>query len=71
MKDLLFLAAGLLIFLYGMLRLGEQVQRLFTVRIRQLIRYAVRRPFTGLLTGITATVFFQSSSAVTVSPSAW
>ncbi|MGV8080903.1 MAG: Na/Pi cotransporter family protein [Syntrophales bacterium] len=66
MKDLLFLAAGLLIFLYGMLRLGEQVQRLFTVRIRQLIRYAVRRPLTGLLTGITATVFFQSSSAVTV-----
>ncbi len=66
MKDVLFLAAGLLLFLYGMLRLGEQVQRLFTVRIRQLIRYAVRRPLTGLLTGIGATVFFQSSSAVTV-----
>jgi phosphate:Na+ symporter len=66
MKDFLFLAAGLLIFLYGMLRLGEQVQHLFTVRVRQLIRYAVRRPLTALLSGIGATVFFQSSSAVTV-----
>jgi phosphate:Na+ symporter len=65
-KDILFFIAGLFIFLYGMAKLGEEVQRFFTVRIREYILYAVKKPLYGLMTGITSTIFFQSSSAVTV-----
>ncbi len=59
-------SAGVVLFLFGMLRLSHVIQRLFTDRIRTYIRYAVQRPFWGLLTGIVATILFQSSSATTV-----
>ncbi len=65
-KDILFFAAGLMLFLYGMAKLGEEVQRFLTIRIREYIHTAVKRPLNGLLTGIASTIFFQSSSAVTV-----
>jgi len=65
-KDILFFTAGLFLFLYGMAKLGEEVQRFMTVRIREYIRYAVKKPLYGLLTGTGSTIFFQSSSAVTV-----
>ncbi|MBP8981048.1 MAG: Na/Pi cotransporter family protein [Syntrophobacterales bacterium] len=62
----LLLSAGIILFLFGMMKLSAVIQQLFTARVRDYIKYAVQRPFFGLLTGVAATVLFQSSSATTV-----
>ena len=55
------------LFLFGMLRLSEEVQRYFSgTRLRDYFKFAVERPFFGLLTGVAATVLFQSSTATSV-----
>ena len=55
------------LFLFGMLRLSEEVQRYFSgARLRGYFKFAVERPIFGLLTGITATILFQSSTATSV-----
>jgi len=64
-KEILLLSAGIILFLFGMMKLSMTVQQLFTLRIREYIKYAVKKPLYGLLTGITTTVLFQSSSATT------
>jgi phosphate:Na+ symporter len=61
----LFLA-GLSLFLLGMVKLSEQMQRVFSSRIREYIRISVRKPFYGLIMGLVTTIFFQSSSAATL-----
>ncbi|MDX9744975.1 MAG: Na/Pi cotransporter family protein [Syntrophales bacterium] len=66
MKVFFLLSTGLILFLYAITQLGTAVQRLFTFRIRKYIQYIVRRPLSGLLTGVITTIFFQSSSAATV-----
>ncbi|HBH86010.1 MAG TPA: hypothetical protein DDY17_00190 [Syntrophaceae bacterium] len=66
MKELLLFITGLILFLVGVVRLSTEVQQLFTVRIREYIKYSVKRPVYGLLTGIVTTILFQSSSATTL-----
>jgi phosphate:Na+ symporter len=66
MKELLLFITGLMLFLVGVMRLSTDVQQLFTVRIREYIKYSVKRPVYGLLTGILTTILFQSSSATTL-----
>lgn len=66
MKELFLFIAGIILFLVGMVKLSTDVQQLFTVRIREYIKYSVKRPLYGMLTGIATTVLFQSSSATTV-----
>ncbi len=66
MKEILIFASGLVLFLFGMRKLSAGVQQLFTSRIREYIKYSVRRPVYGLLTGIITTILFQSSSATTL-----
>lgn len=66
LTDILTLCLGLVLFLFGMMKLSESVQGLFTSRIRGYIRFAVERPVHGLLTGMIATALFQSSSATTL-----
>jgi phosphate:Na+ symporter len=61
----LFLA-GIALFLLGMLKLTSQMQSVFSSRIRGYIRFSVRKPFYGLLTGLFTTIIFQSSSATTL-----
>ena len=63
MKEVLIFASGIVLFLFGMRKLSAGVQQLFTSRIREYIRYSVRKPVYGLLTGIGTTILFQSSSA--------
>jgi phosphate:Na+ symporter len=60
----LFITA-LLIFLYAVAKLNSEVQKLFTDRVRQYIRYSARTPLSGLVTGMLSTVLFQSSSTTT------
>jgi len=64
--NIFLFGAGIALFLFGMLRLSHGIQKLFTARIRAYIRYAVKKPFWGLITGVIATILFQSSSATTV-----
>ncbi|MGD0232725.1 MAG: Na/Pi cotransporter family protein [Syntrophorhabdales bacterium] len=61
-----FFAAGLIFFMIGVMRLSALVRVFFTSRIREYIRYAVRKPVYGVVTGVVATVFFQSSTTTTV-----
>ncbi len=66
-REILLFAAGITLFLFGMMRLSEEVQQyLSNVRIRQFFRLAVERPLYGLATGIVTTVLFQSSTATSV-----
>jgi len=64
-KEPLIVICGIVLFLVGMINLSSSVRKLIDVRIREYIKYAVGRPFYGLLTGIFSTIIFQSSSAST------
>jgi phosphate:Na+ symporter len=66
MRETLLFCAGLILFLIAMAQLSAGVQKLFTARLRSAIRYAVRKPVYGVLTGIGATILLQSSSATTL-----
>lgn len=58
-------ASGIILFMFGLVRLGHQVQRLFTPRMRRFITVSIGRPLFGLASGAVATVLFQSSSMIT------
>ena len=58
-QEILLFLAGIVLFLFGMMKLSAAVQQLFTARIREYIKYAVTRPVYGLLTGIAATILFR------------
>ena len=64
-KEILLFLAGIVLFLFWMMKLSAAVQQLFTARIREYIKYTVKKPVYGLLVGIAATILFQSSSATT------
>ncbi len=66
MHSIFLFLAGTALFLLGMLKLSSQMQSVFSSRIRGYIRFSVRRPFYGLLTGLFTTIIFQSSSATTL-----
>jgi phosphate:Na+ symporter len=63
---MLLFTAYVTLFLFGMAQLSSTVQMIMTVRTRDYIRYAVRRPLNGILTGIFSTVLLQSSTATSV-----
>ncbi len=66
MKEILLFITGVALFLFGMLKLSLGMQAVFSSRMRQYIRFAVKKPFYGLLTGLLSTIVFQSSSATTL-----
>ena len=66
MKDTLLFITGVALFLFGMLKLSSSMQAAFSSRIREYIRFAVRKRLYGLVTGLFTTVLFQSSSATTL-----
>ena len=63
--ELLLFLSAIIIFLFAIARLSAEIQRLFTARVRQYIKAAVRRPLYGLSVGILSTILFQSSSTTT------
>ena len=65
-SQILLIATGLVLFLFGVIKLSTEMQRIFSVRIRQYIKYLVKKPFSGIGLGAIATAIFQSSSATTV-----
>jgi phosphate:Na+ symporter len=62
-KEVLIVASGIILFLIGMIRLSSVVRRMMNARIKELVKYAVDKPFYGLVTGIISAIVFQSSSA--------
>lgn len=65
MKEIMVAACGIILFLMGMVRLSSAVRNLINVRIKEYVKYAVNRPLYGLITGVLASIIFQSSSAAT------
>lgn len=65
-SQILFVVTGLFLFLFGMIKLSTEMQRIFSVRIRKHIKYLVKRPLSGIGLGAIVTAIFQSSSATTV-----
>jgi len=67
LQGILLFSTGLILFLFGMVRLSGHVQRRFTnIRIRDYFRLAVKTPIYGVITGLVSTILFQSSSATSV-----
>jgi len=65
-QNVMIFFTGIIMFLFGMLRLSKTVQQNFTnIRIREYFGLSVKKPFYGILTGIISTILFQSSSATT------
>jgi len=64
--QILLIITGLFFLLFGVIRLSEKMQMIFSVRIRQYIKQLVSSRFKGIVLGALATAFFQSSSATTV-----
>ena len=54
-SQILLIATGLFLFLFGMIKLSAEMQRIFSVRIRQYIKYLVKKPFSGIGIGAVAT----------------
>ena len=66
-RETLLFAAGITLFLFGMIRLSEEVQTyMSSLKVRRIFRFAVDNRFYGLLTGICSTVLLQSSTATSV-----
>ncbi|MFC4076744.1 Na/Pi cotransporter family protein [Salinithrix halophila] len=67
MKEIVIpFATGLSIFLFGMQLLRHGLETLAADRLKSLLLRFTRTPFRGFTTGMLATAFLQSSSAVTV-----
>lgn len=66
LQTALLFTAYIALFLFGMARLSSTVQQIMTARTRDYIRYAVRRPLNGIVTGIFSTVLLQSSTATSI-----
>ncbi|MDR2017334.1 MAG: Na/Pi cotransporter family protein [Syntrophobacterales bacterium] len=66
LNGILLFITGLALFLFGMMKLSAGMQIVLSGRIRNYIKFSVRNPFMGLVTGVGATTVFQSSSATTL-----
>lgn len=65
-QNILLFLTGLVFLVFGILRLSTEMQRIFSVRIRQYIKQLVKKPIQGVGLGAITTAVFQSSSATTV-----
>lgn len=67
MSEIFLFLTGLSLFLYGMVELSALMRERFNnARLRENFKYAVRKPVYGLVTGVVATVLFQSSTATSL-----
>lgn len=65
-RSFLLIITGIVLFLFATTKLSTEIQTLFSSRIRKFIKFAVERPLYALVTGIGATILFQSSSATSL-----
>ena len=66
-QPILLFCTGIVLFLFGMVRLSATAQRRFTnYRLREYFKLSVKNPIYGVITGLVSTILFQSSSATSV-----
>ena len=66
MKMFIAVAGGLGLFLYGMILMGEGLQKVAGDRLRRILEVLTSVPVIGVVVGTVVTVLVQSSSATTV-----
>lgn len=66
LKTVFGLAGGLALFLYGMERMSDALQKMAGDRMRRVLGALTRNPVTGVIAGAVVTAVLQSSSATTV-----
>lgn len=64
-SSLMYMLAGIGLFMYGMTLASKNLQRLSANRIREALSAVSDKPFVGILVGIFLTLMIQSSGAVT------
>jgi phosphate:Na+ symporter len=64
--NFLLLIAGIGLLLAGIFQLGTVVQTLFSLRLREYIKYSVKKPIYGAIIGFLLTILAQSSSTTSV-----
>ncbi len=65
-QPVLLFITGITLFLFAMLKLSTGMQQALSSGFRRCIGFAVTKRFYGLLSGVLATILFQSSSATTL-----
>ncbi len=65
-KSVFMLVGGLALFIYGMLQLGEGLQKAAGEKMRRFLQLLTGNPILGVLVGALVTMIIQSSSATTV-----
>jgi len=65
-EQIILLLTGVFLFLFGLIKLSIEMQRILGVRIRQYIKRLVKKPVQGVILGGVFTAIFQASSATTV-----
>ena len=66
LKSVFALVGGLALFIFGMLQLGEGLQKAAGEKMRRFLQLLTGNPILGVLVGALVTVILQSSSATTV-----
>lgn len=65
-NSVLLFITGLVLFLFGMIKLSELMQQQLSGSIRDYLKISVKRPVYGFFMGIVSTLLLQSSSATTL-----
>ncbi|MCX8110928.1 MAG: Na/Pi cotransporter family protein [Syntrophorhabdaceae bacterium] len=65
-NNILLFITGLVLFLFGMIKLSELMQQQLSGSIRDYLKISVARPIYGFFMGIVSTLLLQSSSATTL-----
>lgn len=66
LNGIILFIIGLVLFLFGMIKLSELMQGQLSGSIREYLKISVKKPIYGFLMGIVSTLLLQSSSATTL-----
>ena len=66
LKSIIMLVGGLALFIFGMMQLGEGLQKAAGDKMRRFLQLLTGNPILGVLVGALVTIIIQSSSATTV-----
>lgn len=66
LTQILLIVTGIVLFLFGLIRLSEGMQRVLSVRIRRYIKQTAKKPIFGIALGAAVTAIFQSSATTAV-----
>jgi len=65
-QQILLILTGIVLFLFGMIELSAGIQRALNLRLREYIKYSVKKPLFGIISGTAVTGIIQGSAATIV-----